>query len=116
MLKRSIKRGDIFIADFNEANGSVQSGLRPVVVIQKNTGNRFSSTVIVATITSKIQKKRDMPTHIVVDVDGLINESIVQLEQITTIDKKQVLDFIGTMPISVMEQIDLAIKVSLDLE
>lgn len=116
MLKRSIKRGDIFIADFNEANGSVQSGLRPVVVIQNNTGNRFSSTVIVATITSKIQKKRDMPTHIVVDVDGLMQESIVQLEQITTIDKKQVLDFIGNMPISVMEQIDLAIKVSLDLE
>ena len=115
-MEKNIRRGDIFVAAFNGTIGSVQSGLRPVVVIQNNTGNRFSSTVIVATITSKIQKKREMPTHIVVDVDGLINESIVQLEQITTIDKKQVLDFIGTMPIYVMEQIDLAIKVSLDLE
>lgn len=116
MLKRSIKRGDIFIADFNEATGSVQSGLRPVVVIQNNTGNRFSSTVIVATITSKIQKKREMPTHIVVDVDGLINESIVQLEQIATIDKKQVLNFVGTMPLTIMKKIDTAIKISLDLK
>lgn len=115
-MEKNIRRGDIFVAAFSGTIGSVQSGLRPVVVIQNNTGNRFSPTVIVATITSKIQKKREMPTHIVVDVDGLINESIVQLEQITTIDKKQVLDFIGTMPISVMEQIDLAIKVSLDLE
>ena len=115
-MEKNIRKGDIFVAAFNGTIGSVQSGLRPVVVIQNNTGNRFSSTVIVATITSKIQKKREMPTHIVVDVDGLINESIVQLEQITTIDKKQVLDFIGTMPISTMEQIDLAIKVSLDLE
>lgn len=115
-MEKNIRRGDVFVAAFNGTIGSVQSGLRPVVVIQNNIGNMFSPTVIVATITSKTEKKRGLPTHIVVNADGLMQESIVQLEQITTIDKKQVLDFIGTMPISTMEQIDLAIKVSLDLE
>lgn len=115
-MEKNIRRGDILVAAFNGTIGSVQSGLRPVVIIQNNIGNMFSPTVIVATITSKTEKKRGLPTHIVVNADGLMQESIVQLEQITTIDKKQVLDFIGTMPISVMEQIDLAIKVSLDLE
>ena len=59
-MEKNIRRGDIFVAAFNGTIGSVQSGLRPVVVIQNNTGNRFSSTVIVATITSKIQKKREI--------------------------------------------------------
>ena len=111
-----VKRGEVYLADLSDASGSEQGKVRPVVIIQNNIGNMFSPTVIVATITSKIEKKRELPTHILANADGLMQESIVQLEQITTIDKKQVLDFIGTMPISTMEQIDLAIKVSLDLK
>lgn len=110
-----IKRGDIFFVDFNETAGSVQAGSRPVVVIQNNTGNKYSSTLIVATITSKSKKKRKMPTHVVFDADCLIKESVVQLEQITTIDKKQILAFVGAMPILTMKQIDKAIKISLNL-
>ncbi len=86
-MKHNIKRGDIYFVDFDETIGSVQSGLRPVVVIQNNMGNKHSTTLIVATITSKSKKKREMPTHIVVNVDGLAKESIIQLEQITTVDK-----------------------------
>lgn len=87
-----------------------------LVVIQNNIGNKHSTTLIVATITSKSKKKREMPTHIVVNVDGLAKESIIQLEQITTVDKQQVLEFIGAIPLEIMEQVDKAIKISLALD
>mgnify|MGYP002621805865 CR=1 FL=1 len=115
-MVQNIKRGDIFIVDLDETIGSVQSGLRPVVVIQNDIGNKHSTTLIVASITSKSKKKREMPTHIVVNVEGLAKESIIQLEQITTVDKQQILEFIGEMPIEVMEQVDKAIKISLALD
>lgn len=86
------------------------------MVIQNNTGNKHSTTHIVATITSKSKKKRKMPTHIVVNVDELEKESIIQLEQIATVDKQQMLEFVGTMPLEIMEQVDNAIKVSLALD
>lgn len=114
-MKHNIKRGDIYFVDFDATIGSVQSGLRPVVVIQNNIGNKHSTTLIVATITSKSKKKREMPTHIVVNVDGLAKESIIQLEQITTVDKQQILEFVGEIPIEIMEQVDKAIKISLAL-
>lgn len=115
-MKHNIKRGDIYFVDFDETIGSVQSGLRPVVVIQNNIGNKHSTTLIVATITSKSKKKREMPTHIFVNVDGLAKESIIQLEQITTVDKQQILEFVGEIPIEIMEQVDKAIKISLALD
>lgn len=115
-MKHNIKRGYIYFVDFDETIGSVQSGLRPVVVIQNNIGNKHSTTLIVATITSKSKKKREMPTHIVVNVDGLAKESIIQLEQITTVDKQQILEFVGEIPIEIMEQVDKAIKISLALD
>lgn len=114
-MLQNIKRGDIFIVNLDETVGSVQSGLRPVVVIQNDIGNKHSTTLIVASITSKSQKKRKMPTHIVLNIEELPKESIVQLEQITTVDKQQILEFIGTMPETIMEQIDKAIKISLAL-
>lgn len=114
-MKHNIKRGDIYFVDFDATIGSVQSGLRPVVVIQNNIGNKHSTTLIVATITSKSKKKREMPTYIVVNVDGLAKESIIQLEQITTVDKQQILEFVGEIPIEIMEQVDKAIKISLAL-
>ena len=114
-MVQNIKRGDIFIVDLDETIGSVQSGLRPVVVIQNDIGNKHSTTLIVASITSKSKKKREMPTHIVLNIEELPKESIVQLEQITTVDKQQILEFIGTMPTAVMDEIDRAIKISLAL-
>ena len=114
-MLQNIKRGDIFIVNLDETVGSVQSGLRPVVVIQNDIGNKHSTTLIVASITSKSKKKREMPTHIVLNIEELPKESIVQLEQITTVDKQQILEFIGTMPETIMEQIDKAIKISLAL-
>ena len=115
-MKHNIKRGDIYFVDFNKTIGSVQSGLRPVVVIQNNIGNKHSTTLIVATITSKSKKKREMPTHIVVNADGLAKESIIQLEQITTVDKQQILEFVGEIPIEIMEHVNKAIKISLALD
>lgn len=115
-MQQNIKRGDIFFVDFGMTVGSVQGRLRPVVVIQNDTGNKHSPTLIVATITSKANKKRQMPTHIVFNMDGLTRESIVQLEQITTIDKQQLINYVGAMPETTMKQIDNAVKVSLALE
>ena len=115
-MEHNIKRGDIFFVDFGITIGSVQGRLRPVVVIQNDTGNKHSPTLIVATITSKANKKRQMPTHIVFNMDGLTKESIVQLEQITTIDKQQIINYVGAMPEATMKQIDNAVKISLALE
>ncbi|MBR3809178.1 MAG: type II toxin-antitoxin system PemK/MazF family toxin [Clostridia bacterium] len=115
-MEENVKRGDIYYVDFDLMIGSVQAGMRPVVVIQNDTGNKHSTTLIVATITSKSEKKRKMPTHIVINIEGLSKESIIQLEQITTIDKQQILKFVGTIPSSIMEEVDNAIKISLGLE
>jgi mRNA interferase MazF len=115
-MEQNIKRGDIYYVDFGVTIGSVQGKLRPVVVLQNDTGNLHSPTIIVATITSKANKKRQMPTHIVFNMEGLSKESIVQLEQITTIDKSQILNYVGEMPQKVMRRINKAIKISLDLD
>ena len=115
-MEHNIQRGDIFFVDFGITVGSVQGRLRPVVVIQNDTGNKHSPTLIVATITSKANKKRQMPTHIVFNMEGLTRESIVQLEQITTIDKQQIINYVGAMPEAVMKQINNAVKISLALE
>jgi len=115
-MEHNIKRGDIFYVDFGITVGSVQGRLRPVVILQNDTGNKHSPTLIVATITSKSNKKRELPTHIVFNMDGLTKESIVQLEQITTIDKQQLINYVGKMPQAVMEEINKAAKISLALE
>ena len=115
-MEHNIKRGDIFYVDFGITIGSVQGRLRPVVILQNDMGNKHSPTLIVATITSKSNKKREMPTHIVFNMDGLTKESIVQLEQITTIDKQQLINYVGAMPEAVMKKIDKAVKISLALE
>ena len=115
-MEQNIKRGDIYYVDLGITVGSVQGRLRPVVVLQNDTGNKHSPTLIVATITSKSSKKRDMPTHIVFNMDGLTRESVVQLEQITTIDKTQLINYVGSMPETVMKKIDNAAKISLALQ
>lgn len=107
-----MKRGDIYYADLGQIYGSEQGGLRPVVIIQNNIGNKFSGTVIVAPITSRI--KVSLPTHVFVNTTKIRN-SIVLLEQIRTIDKGRLQNYICHAYDEIMEKVDEALKVSLGL-
>ncbi len=109
-----IRRGDVFFADLREGVGSEQRGNHPVVVIQNNTGNRYSPNVIVASITSKVGK-RNLPTHVFLSAGngGLPKDSIVLLEDIQTISKTRLREHLGTLATSVMKTIDRCIMVSL---
>ena len=111
--KGHIRRGDIYYADLRPAIGSEQDGIRPVLVIQNNVGNRFSPTVIVASITSR-QVKAHLPTHVNVGkVPGMNSRSIILLEQVRTIDKSRLLDFVGYLRPSAMRRVNRAIEVSM---
>lgn len=111
-----IKRGDVYYAMLDPIIGSEQGGFRPVVIIQNDTGNRYSTTVIASVTTRK--KKENMPTHVTVKLhhDDFPKESVVMLEQIRTIDKSRLLDYICTLPSAKMREIDLALAVSLGME
>ncbi|MDO5717307.1 MAG: type II toxin-antitoxin system PemK/MazF family toxin [Tissierellia bacterium] len=111
-----IKRGDIFYADLSPVIGSEQGGVRPVVVVQNDIGNKYSPTIIVAAITSQLNKAK-LPTHVNVNakVVPLPKNSVVLLEQIRTIDKKRLRERIGKFGKDVMDQIDAAIKVSVGI-
>lgn len=111
-----VKRGDIFYADLSPVVGSEQGGVRPVLVIQNDVGNKYSPTVIVAAITSQINKAK-LPTHIEIAGDeyGLSKDSVVLMEQIRTIDKKRLKEKIGHMDDNICSKIDEALKVSFDL-
>lgn len=112
----NIKRGDIYYADLSPVVGSEQGGLRPVLIVQNDVGNRYSPTVIAAAITSKLSKAK-LPTHIDVvagDV-GLTRDSVVLLEQIRTLDKRRLREKMGHLPDMLMEQVDSAISVSFGL-
>ena len=111
-----VKRGDIFYADLSPVVGSEQGGVRPVLVIQNDVGNKYSPTVIVAAITSQINKAK-LPTHIEIAGDeyGLSKDSVVLMEQIRTIDKKRLKEKIGHMDDTICSKIDEALKVSFDL-
>lgn len=110
-----IERGDIYYADLNPVTGSEQGGVRPVLVIQNDTGNRFSPTVIVAAITSNIGKAR-LPTHIIIDENALLEKSVVLLEQIRTIDKTRLIKKMGRLNEKDMLRIDKAISVSMGFD
>lgn len=116
MAKKEIKRGDVFYADLSPVVGSEQGGKRPVLVIQNNRGNHFSTTVIVAPITTQSQKKK-LPTHVALktEVTGIPHNSIVLLEQVRTIDKQRLMDKIDELNASVMKDVDNALRISLDL-
>ena len=119
MLKKNwvYHRGDIYYADLNPVCGSEQGGTRPVVVIQNNTGNTYSTTLVVATTTSKIGRKKTLPTHYpVMDNPAFGEPSIVMLEQIRTIDKERVQSYLGKIAPKDMLGIDRALLVSLSLE
>lgn len=112
-----IKRGDIYYADLSPVIGSEQGGLRPVLIIQNNIGNRFSPTVIVAAITSKISKPK-MQTHVAIakSPNGLEKDSVVLLEQVRTIDKRRLKQHVACLDAMHMKQVDRALEVSLGLQ
>ena len=98
MMKKdwAYRRGDIYYADLNPVCGSEQGGMRPVVVIQNNTGNKYAPTLIVAMVTTKVGNKPCLPTHYLIrNNDALAEPSIVLLEQIRTIDKKRIKSYLG---------------------
>ena len=111
-----IKRGDIFYADLSPVVGSEQGGIRPVMIIQNDIGNRHSPTVICAAITSKMNKAK-LPTHIEVDANKyhLVKNSVVLLEQVRTIDKQRLKEFICHVDNKLMAQVDDALRISLEL-
>lgn len=112
----NIRRGDIFYADLSPVVGSEQGGIRPVLIVQNDVGNRFSPTVIAAAITSQTGKAR-LPTHISISPVncGLPKESIILLEQVRTLDKKRLRERMGHVEEAVMEKVDTAIAVSFGL-
>lgn len=111
------RRGEIYFADLDPHYGSEQGGKRPVIVIQNNTGNKFSPTVIVAAVTSKTSKKPNQPTHVLIDKNPAFNRpSVVLLEQLFTIDKERINNFMGLTSDWEMAQIEKALKCSLALD
>lgn len=111
-----IRRGDLVIADLSPVVGSEQGGLRPVLVIQNDVGNRFSPTVIVAAVTSQIEKSK-LPTHVELSAKefGLMRNSVVLLEQIRTIDKRRIQQKLGRLDSKTMEMVDEALAISMGL-
>ena len=112
----NIKRGDIYYADLSPVVGSEQGGLRPVLIVQNDIGNRYSPTVIAAAITSKLGKAK-LPTHIDIHADrvGLSRDSIVLLEQIRTLDKRRLREKMGHLDDAMMAEVNRAITVSFGL-
>ena len=110
----NIKRGDIYYADLSPVVGSEQGGIRPVLIIQNDIGNRHAPTVIIAPITSKT-KKSNLPTHVKLTSKCLERNSVALLEQIKTIDKTRIEDYIGTLADEEMKMIDKALRISLGM-
>lgn len=115
-MDNSVRRGDVFYADLSPVVGSEQGGVRPVLIIQNDMGNRHSPTVIAAAITSQMNKAK-LPTHIeLVGQDcGLTKDSIVLLEQIRTLDKRRLREHMGRLDGALMDEVDRAIAVSFGL-
>lgn len=112
----AIKRGDVFFADLSPVVGSEQGGVRPVLIIQNDIGNRFSPTVIIAAITAQIEKAK-LPTHVEVDAKryNFERDSVILLEQIRTIDKSRLTDRITHLDEALMEKVDEALEISMGL-
>lgn len=110
----TVKRGELYYADLSPVVGSEQGGIRPVLVVQNDVGNKYSPTVIAAAVTSKINKAK-LPTHIELPLGeyGLAKESVILLEQIRTLDKRRLKERIGSLPDMTMAKVDKAILISL---
>lgn len=117
MIKREVRRGDIYWFDFGMTKGSEQGGVRPAVVIQNNVGNRYSPTIIVSIISSEI-KKNELPTHVYIneyEKCGLKRPSQVMAEQVKTVDKSKIGDYIGSLNKATMDKINKAIEISVQV-
>lgn len=116
-MDRTIKRGDIYYADLNPVIGSEQGGTRPVLVISNDIGNKHSPTVIIAAITSRVLTKKKLPTHFYLGgVEGLPENSIILFEQLRTIDKKRLKEYIGIIDRQQILAADKSLLVSLGLD
>ncbi len=115
-MDRTIKRGDIYYAELNPVVGSEQGGTRPVLIISNDIGNSHSLTVIIAAITGKTKTKAKLPTHTEVkDTEGLDRDSIILLEQIRTIDKRRLREYMGTLDQRFLFAMDKALAISIGL-
>lgn len=109
----TVKRGELYYADLSPVVGSEQGGIRPVLIVQNDIGNKYSPTIIAAAVTSKLGKAK-LPTHIELpSAFGLAKNSVVLLEQIRTIDKKRLKERIGELPDATMNKVNRAILISL---
>ena len=116
-MERKIKRGDIYYANLNPVIGSEQGGRRPVLIISNDVGNKHSPTVIVAPITSRINTKAKLPTHTLINnFEGLDKNSIILLEQVRTIDKQRLEQYLGMIPDDMVARVDKALAISVALE
>ena len=113
----SIKKGDLYFADLSPVMGSEQGGIRPVLVVQNDVGNKYSPTIIVAAITSR-RNEADLPTHVELAAaeNGLSKNSVVLLEQLRTIDKKRLKERIGTIDRTRLPEVNEALSVSLGID
>lgn len=111
-----VKRGDIFYADLSPVVGSEQGGVRPVLIVQNDIGNRYSPTVIITAITSQINKAK-LPTHVEISASeyGLVKDSVILLEQIRTIDKRRLDEKIGHLDEEMMKKVNEALLISFGL-
>jgi len=111
-----IRRGDIYYADLSPVVGSEQGGIRPVLIIQNNVGNRHSPTVICAAVTSRMNKAK-LPTHIEISARDyqIVKNSVILLEQIRTIDKQRLKEFVCHVDAGLMKKVEEAIRISLEL-
>ena len=113
----SIKKGDLYFADLSPVTGSEQGGIRPVLVVQNDVGNKYSPTIIVAAVTSR-RNKADLPTHVEIAADGngLSKNSVILLEQLRTIDKTRLKERIGTIDRNRLPEVNEALSVSLGID
>ena len=114
-MSRKIMRGEIYYADLSPVIGSEQGGVRPVLILQNNIGNKYSPTVVVAAITSQISKTR-LPTHVRIGVPSLSKNSMVLLEQLRTIDKQRLSEYIGRVTTKEMAKVTNALLISIGAE
>ena len=116
MNRVQVRRGDIFYADLSPVVGSEQGGIRPVLIVQNDVGNRHSPTVICAAITSRMNKAK-LPTHVEIDASKyqIVKNSVILLEQIRTIDKQRLKDMVCHLDKEIMNKVDEALKVSFEL-
>ena len=112
---QTVKRNEIYFADLNPIQGSEQGGLRPVLILQNDVGNKHSPTTIIAPITS-IQKKTYLPTHVFMGADVLPKDSYILLEHIRAIDKTRLRNFIGRIEAPTIKKVNQAICISLDIK